>query len=72
VSKLEFPDSVAFNSQQMKRYTVDGVEHGMFKAAGKLSYLRVHRAGHMIPAYQPAVALQVFSQTMKQESLMST
>ncbi|KAH9954498.1 putative carboxypeptidase S1 [Lactifluus volemus] len=72
VSKLEFPDSVAFNSQRMKRYTVNGVEHGMFKAAGKLSYLRVYGASHMIPKDQPAVALQVFNQTIRQESLMST
>jgi carboxypeptidase C (cathepsin A) len=72
VSKLEFPDSVAFNSQRMQPYTVNGVEHGMFKTAGKLSYLEVYKAGHMVPAYQPIVALQVFSQTMALESLIST
>jgi carboxypeptidase C (cathepsin A) len=72
VSKLKFQDSVAFNLKRMKPYTVNGVEYGMFKTAGKLSYLRVYEAGHMIPAYQPVVALQVFIQTMQRESLMST
>ena len=33
---------------------------------------RVFGAGHEVPYYQPAVALQVFKQTMGQQALSST
>ena len=34
--------------------------------------IRVFGAGHEVPYYQPAVALQVFRQTMGQQALSST
>ena len=72
MSKLEFSDSATFNSKQLEPYTVNGKQYGMFKTAGKLSFLSVFGAGHEVPAYQPIVALQVFTQTMAQEPLTST
>jgi len=71
-SHLQFAESAEFNSQQLKPYTVNGVQRGLFKTAGKVSYLRVSEAGHEIPAYQPEVALQVFDQTINHEVLKPT
>jgi hypothetical protein len=72
VSQLTFPESTTFNSQSLVSYNVSGVKYGMFKTAGKLSFLNVLGAGHEVPAYRPAVSLQAFTQTMNQKSLYST
>ena len=56
----------------MINYTVNGKVVGQFKTAGKLSFLEVFDAGHEVPAYQPAAALQAFNQTINQQALHST
>jgi hypothetical protein len=56
----------------MREYTVNGKVAGKFKTAGKFSYLEVSDAGHEVPAYQPAAALQAFTQTLYQQALYST
>jgi hypothetical protein len=53
-------------------YTVNGTAGGTFKNVGNLSWLRVFGAGHEVPYYQPAVALQVFTQTMQKKAIFST
>jgi carboxypeptidase C (cathepsin A) len=72
VSQLTFPGSTAFNSTSLAPYTVGGVEYGTFKTADKLSFLNVFGAGHEVPAYQPVLALQAFTQTINQQPLSST
>ena len=72
ISQLNFPQSAAFNSMSLVPYTVGGVEYGVFKTAGSLSFLRVSNAGLKVPAYQPVLALQVFSQTLSQQPLAPT
>ncbi|KAF8273243.1 carboxypeptidase-like protein S1 [Lactarius quietus] len=72
IAKIQFDDSAQFNSESLVPYTVNGVQYGTFKTAGKLSFLNVFEAGHEIPAYQPIVALQAFIQTMSQQPLSST
>jgi carboxypeptidase C (cathepsin A) len=72
VAKIQYAESAQFNSQSLVPYTVNGVQYGTFKTAGKLSFLNVFKAGHEIPAYQPVVALQAFKQTINQQPLSST
>ena len=72
VAKIQFAESTQFNSASLAPYTVNGVQYGTFKTAGKLSFLNVFKAGHEVPAYQPIVALQAFIQTISQQPLSST
>ena len=72
VAKIQFAESTQFNSASLAPYTVNGVQYGTFKTAGKLSFLNVFEAGHEVPAYQPIVALQAFIQTISQQPLSST
>jgi len=72
IAQLQFAQSVQFNSLSLVPYTVSGVEYGVFKTAGNLSFLNVFNAGHEVPAYQPVVALQAFMQTLSQHPLSST
>ena len=71
-AKIQFAQSAQFNAAPLKPYTVNGVQYGTFKTAGKLSLLNVFNAGHELPAYQPVVALQAFIQTMSRQPLTST
>lgn len=61
-----------FQSKDLESYTVSGKAGGTFKTVDNFSFLRVFGAGHEVPYYQPAVALQVFKQTMQQQPLAST
>ena len=72
IAQIQFAQSSQFNSESLAPYTVNGVQFGTFKTAGKLSFLNVFEAGHEIPAYQPIVALQAFTQTISQQPLSST
>ncbi|KAI9430840.1 putative carboxypeptidase S1 [Lactarius indigo] len=72
IAHIQFDQSAEFNLAPLVPYTVDGVEFGMFKTAGKLSFLNVFHAGHELPAYQPVAALQAFTQTLRQMPLSST
>jgi carboxypeptidase C (cathepsin A) len=69
---ITYSGSSAFNSKAVTNYTVSGVAGGTFKTVDNLSWLRVFGAGHEVPYYQPAVALQVFKQTMQKQPLSST
>ena len=72
IAKIQYAESAQFNAASLKPYTVNGVQYGTFKTAGKLSFLNVFKAGHEVPAYQPIVSLQAFIQTMSRQPLRST
>jgi hypothetical protein len=72
ISQLQFAQSADFNSKSLVPYTVSGMQYGVFKTAGKLSFLNVFNAGHKISAYQPILSLQAFVQTLDQQPLSST
>ena len=72
ISQLHFPQSSEFNSRPLVPYTVGGVQYGVFKTAGKVSFLNVFNAGHHVPAYQPILSLQAFVQTISQQPLSCT
>nr|POE78434.1 carboxypeptidase s1 [Quercus suber] len=61
-----------FNSKALQSYTVNGKAAGLFKTQNNFSWLQVYGAGHEVPYYTPAVALQAFKQTMSKAVLTST
>ncbi|KAI9709683.1 MAG: hypothetical protein M1820_003085 [Bogoriella megaspora] len=69
---VTYSQSSTFKAASLQPYNVNGKQAGTFKSAGNLSFLRVFGAGHEVPYYQPAAALQVFVQTMQRKALSST
>ncbi|CZR58507.1 related to carboxypeptidase [Phialocephala subalpina] len=69
---IVYSGSSAFKSKAVSSYTISGVAGGTFKSEGNLSWLRVFGAGHEVPFYQPALALQAFTQTMMKGPIAST
>ena len=69
---VQYSGTSAFNAAPLASYTVGGAAAGTFKNVGKFSFARIFGAGHEVPFYQPAAALQVFKQTMQQQALSST
>jgi carboxypeptidase C (cathepsin A) len=61
-----------FNDKSLQSYTVNGQAGGLYKTQGHFSWLQVYGAGHEVPYYAPAVALQAFKQTMQKGVLAST
>ena len=71
-NSVSFNGSDDFNSKDLQPYTVNGKETGRYKTVDNFSYLQVYAAGHEVPYYQPATALQVFIQTMQEKGISST
>ena len=69
---LSWSGSSTFAGEALTSYTVNGNKTGLFKTYQNLSWLQVFQAGHEVPYYQPATALQVFTQTMNQKPLSVT
>ncbi|KAL2872869.1 hypothetical protein SGCOL_011989 [Colletotrichum sp. CLE4] len=60
-----------FEKAEMKDFNMNGKKMGEYKNVKNLSWLRVHEAGHEVPAYQPEVALEAFKQTMAKKGISS-
>ena len=71
-NNVTYAGTAKFNAAALSSYTVNGKASGLFKTQGKFSYLQVFKAGHEVPYYQPALALQVFTQTMKGNAISGT
>ncbi|KZF22774.1 putative carboxypeptidase S1 [Xylona heveae TC161] len=69
---VNYSGASAFKNKALAPYTVNGASAGTFKSVNNFSFLRVFGAGHEVPYYQPAVALQVFEQIMQRKSIYST
>lgn len=61
-----------FAGKSLQSYTVNGKAGGLFKTQNNFSWLQVYGAGHEVPYYAPAVALQAFKQTLGKTVLAST
>jgi carboxypeptidase C (cathepsin A) len=72
VDSLNTSFSAEFARKNFRTYTVNGEPAGLYKNAGTFSYLRVFGAGHEVPTYRGAAALQMFTQIMSGHSLSST
>lgn len=46
-------------------FVVDGTQLGETRQVGNFSFTRVYEAGHEVPYYQPAAALQLFNRTLQ-------
>lgn len=72
MSAIEWSGQTQFNEQELANYTVKGTAGGLYKTFKNLSWLQVYGAGHEVPYYAPAVALQAFTQTLGRKGLSST
>lgn len=78
ISTLNTKYSALYAQQNYATYNVHGKPAGLYKNAGKFSYLRVYGAGHEVPAYlwrgvrRGEAALQMFTQIMSDHPLSST
>jgi carboxypeptidase C (cathepsin A) len=69
---ISYSGQSTFKKLPVKSYTVNGTAGGTFKTQGNLSWMRVFGAGHEVPFYTPALALQAFVQTMQGKAISST
>ena len=58
-------DAHRFRSAGYVPFVVDGREFGETRQVGNFSFTRVYQAGHEVPFYQPAAALQLFNRTLE-------
>ncbi|KAF8887450.1 serine carboxypeptidase [Gymnopilus junonius] len=78
VDDLETIWSPIYKFQKFQTFKVRGQEAGVFKNAGRFSYVRIYGAGHEVPAYKHGklaygeAAAQFFTQIMRDENLSST
>ncbi|CAI9778434.1 unnamed protein product [Fraxinus pennsylvanica] len=54
-----------FVSAPFAPFIVDGVEAGLKKSYGLLTFLKVHNAGHMVPMDQPKASLEMIKRWMQ-------
>ncbi|GAB1191360.1 hypothetical protein APSETT444_000532 [Aspergillus pseudonomiae] len=65
ISKVaQWSGQEAFNNAGYTNLVVDGTAYGETRQYGKLSFTRVWEAGHEVPYFQPAAALQIFNRTI--------
>jgi cathepsin A (carboxypeptidase C) len=58
---LEWSGKGAFNAATPTSWVVGGAAAGQVRVAGGLHFLRVFKAGHMVPHDQPEAALQMIN-----------
>ncbi|KAL2326689.1 hypothetical protein Fmac_025747 [Flemingia macrophylla] len=59
VHAMEWSGQKEFAASLEVPFVVDGLEAGLLKSYGPLSFLKVHDAGHMVPMDQPKAALEM-------------
>ncbi|CAE7108499.1 unnamed protein product [Rhizoctonia solani] len=78
VDALQTKFTSEYQQQGWSNWTVSGYPAGIYKNAGTFSYLRVHEAGHEVPAYGTdqlevgQAALEYFIQAMQGKPISST
>ncbi|MCD7463608.1 Protein cbp3, mitochondrial [Datura stramonium] len=65
VHAMKWSGQNAFRKATAVSFTVDGVEKGVQKNHGPLTFLKVHDAGHMVPMDQPKAALEMLQRWMQ-------
>ncbi|EXJ94927.1 carboxypeptidase D [Capronia coronata CBS 617.96] len=45
--------------------TSDDVVHGQVRQAGKFAFVRIYESGHLVPFFQPLVALEMFERVVR-------
>ncbi|KAI9304523.1 Alpha/Beta hydrolase protein [Cunninghamella echinulata] len=64
-SQLKFKNSDEYSKLKLQPWKIGKKEVGQFQSAGGLTFVRVYEAGHEVPYYQPEVALQMFTNAVK-------
>ncbi|KXN71690.1 peptidase S10, serine carboxypeptidase, partial [Conidiobolus coronatus NRRL 28638] len=66
--ELDWKGKSGFNSAQdlPLTYLSNGVKYGQYRTYGNFSFVRVYEAGHMVPYYQPAAALDMINRWLSQ------
>ncbi|KAL2239389.1 UNVERIFIED_CONTAM: Serine carboxypeptidase-like 48 [Sesamum indicum] len=59
VHAMEWSGQKQFVAAPTTPFSVDGVEAGLQKGHGPLTFLKVHNAGHMVPMDQPKASLEM-------------
>lgn len=60
LSRLNFDGSERYNEAELRPWVVQGKEFGEVKSTDKLTFLRVHGAGHEVPLAAPEKAIKMF------------
>jgi carboxypeptidase D len=53
-----------FRQSPYARLTIDGLDHGIVREHGNLSFAVIYDAGHMVPVDKPDVALEIFRRSL--------
>ncbi|KAF9034389.1 serine carboxypeptidase [Panaeolus papilionaceus] len=78
VDSLQTIYTPLYKLQKFQNFNVKGQTTGIYKNAGRFSYVRIYGAGHEVPAYKHAnldygqAAAQMFTQIMRDQPLRST
>lgn len=62
---MEWSGQKQFVAAPTSSFSVDGVEAGLHKGHGPLTFLKVHDAGHMVPMDQPKASLEMLTRWMQ-------
>ncbi|KAG8387675.1 hypothetical protein BUALT_Bualt02G0046000 [Buddleja alternifolia] len=65
VHAMEWSGQKEFVAASTTPFSVDGVEAGLHKGHGPLTFLKVHDAGHMVPMDQPKASLEMLKRWMQ-------
>ncbi|XP_050212458.1 serine carboxypeptidase-like [Mercurialis annua] len=65
VHAMEWTGQKDFEAASTVPFTVEGAEAGQLKSHGPLAFLKVNKAGHMVPMDQPKAALQMLKSWMQ-------
>lgn len=68
VHAMEWSGQKEFVAAPTIPFTVDGVEAGLQKGHGPLTFLKVHNAGHMVPMDQPKASIEMLRRWMQSNS----
>ncbi|KAI7943918.1 hypothetical protein MJO28_011446 [Puccinia striiformis f. sp. tritici] len=69
---MKWKYSKQFAKAPFKNLTVQGKVGGVYKTIGPLTFINVYNAGHEVPAFQPALSLEIFKQTISRQDIHST
>src|ERR1700738_4533394 len=63
---VQYINSTEFRTSLYKDMTLppSQTSYGTVRQAGNFSFIRVYNAGHMVPAYVPAMALELFNRAV--------
>lgn len=64
VHAMEWSGQKEFVAASTIPFSVNGVEAGLQKAHGPLTFLKVHNSGHMVPMDQPKASLEMLRRWM--------